>query len=191
MPKLAAVAPAGALKVRVEWSVGSRASKKEVVDLGPLIQSLKFYKPLRRNVRLFRSVHLIRDGRAIAWGADDIDMSASSVERLAEEAMSADELRQLMQANNLTHSELASALGRSRRQLENYLSGHHIPRIVGLACFGYSMRKRQAESPIGELIIQPTGQPPKVVSTARQPAVRQLTFEGSVLASGTALIVSQ
>jgi hypothetical protein len=148
MPKFAAVSAAGRLKVRVEWEAGSRIGKKEVVDLAPLIHSLKFYKKLRRNPRLFRSVHSIRDGRAIAWGkdSDELDMAATSIERLAEEAMSADELRNLIQVTGLTREELASAIGRSRRQMANYLAGEKIPRIVALACFGYSLRKKQVEA---------------------------------------------
>jgi hypothetical protein len=154
MPKLAAARAAGGLKVRVEWEAGNRVGKREVVDLAPLIHSLKFYKKLRQNPKLFRTVHLIRDGRAIAWGkgSEEIDLAATSVERLAEEAMNADELRNLIQMTGLTHAELASAIGRSRRQIENYLAGNEIPRIVGLACFGYSLRKRQVEAPVAELI---------------------------------------
>lgn len=173
MPKLAAISVAGGLKVRVVWEVGSRVGKTEVVDLAPLILSLKFYKRLRRNPKLFRTVHLIRDGRAIAWGkGDEIDMAATSIERLAEEAMSADELRSLIQMAGLTREELASAIGRSRRQIENYLAGHEIPRIVALACLGYSIRKKQIEAmhlPSRDEAAPPTGpaitiMPPPIAS---------------------------
>jgi hypothetical protein len=148
MPRLAAARAVGGLKVRVEWAAGSRVGEKEIVDLAPLIRSLKFYKKLRRNPKLFPTVHLIRDGRAIAWGkgSEEIDMAATSVERLAEEAMNSDELRNLIKMTGLTHAELASAIGRSCRQIANYLAGQKIPRIVALACFGYSLRKKQVEA---------------------------------------------
>jgi hypothetical protein len=74
--------------IRVFWTGGPRGSRSEIVDLSPLIDSHKFYAPLRQDPRLFASVHLINDGSAIAWGADDeIDMSAPSIQRLADESM--------------------------------------------------------------------------------------------------------
>ena len=73
--------------VRVSWRSGPRFAG-EVVDLSPLIDTHKFYAPLRKDPKLFASVHLINDGSAIAWGAhDEIDMSAPSIQRLAEETM--------------------------------------------------------------------------------------------------------
>jgi hypothetical protein len=87
MPRLGAVDPAGNLRVRVTWKRGLREPRTEVVDLGPLIGSLKFYKPLRDDRALFESVHLINMGSRIAWGRDDdIDMAATSLERLAGQA---------------------------------------------------------------------------------------------------------
>jgi hypothetical protein len=44
----------------------------------------KIYRPLHDNPELFKSVHLTADGTAIAWG--DIDMAATTIERLAEES---------------------------------------------------------------------------------------------------------
>jgi hypothetical protein len=74
--------------IRVSWTSGSRGARSDVVDLSPLIDSHKFYAPLRNDPKLFASVHLLNDGSAIAWGADDaIDMSAPSIQRLAEETM--------------------------------------------------------------------------------------------------------
>jgi hypothetical protein len=83
---------------------------------------------------------VIDDGYAIAWGNGSIDMSASSVERLAEEAMTGKDFCDFMKRNALTHQAAAAALGRSKRQIENYLQYETLPRMVVLACIGYEVR---------------------------------------------------
>ena len=96
MPKLASVKAYGTSSIRVTWKTGPRARKSETVDLSPLIFSFKFYKPLRADAKLFRNVELIDGGEAIAWGNRDIDMAATSIERLAEEAMTSTHLRKFI-----------------------------------------------------------------------------------------------
>jgi hypothetical protein len=87
MPKIARIEAADHLVVRAEWSAGFRAGRTDVVDLSPMINTLKLYRPLREDESLFRTVHLIEDGRVLAWGNDDqIVMAADNVEELAEEA---------------------------------------------------------------------------------------------------------
>ncbi len=149
MPKIAAVAVEDHLIVRATWAAGSRAGRTNVVDLSPLVHSLKHYRPLREDRALFRTLHLIEDGRILAWGDDDgIDMAADSVEELAEETMTADDLRDFLKANDLTHAEAAALLDRSRRQIENYLSGREpIPRLFVLACFGLVARRQTLDAP--------------------------------------------
>jgi hypothetical protein len=89
MPLIASVDPLDPYKVKVTWSAGLRSGTTDVVDLSPLIDSFRFYKPLRGNADLFRTVHVRDDGNAIAWRSDDeLDMSATSIERLAEESRS-------------------------------------------------------------------------------------------------------
>ena len=76
-------------------------------------------------------------------------MAADAVEELAEETMNADDLRAFLGVNELTHAEAAAKLDRSRRQIENYLSGSEaIPRIFVLACFGLLARSRVFSGPI-------------------------------------------
>jgi hypothetical protein len=58
----------GDLVLRIAWSAGIRANRVDVVDLSPLINSLKFYRPLRKDPSLFRSVHVIEHGTIVAWG---------------------------------------------------------------------------------------------------------------------------
>jgi hypothetical protein len=149
MPTIASVRKGrGALGVVVTWAKGARAGRTETIDLSPLVGALKVYKPLRDNPRLRASVHPIEEGHAIAWGEGDaIDMAATSLERLAEEAMTAEDLRAFMGQQNLTHAAAAALLGYSRRQIELYLSGAKpIPRVVALACHALKLRAERLES---------------------------------------------
>ena len=143
MPKLASVRSYGKSSIRVEWKPGTRAGKREIVDLSPLINSFKFYKDLRDDERLFKTVKLIDRGEAIAWGDGEIDMAATSVERLAEEAMTSADFQRWLVARNLTHGSAAALLGRSRRQIINYTKGSPIPRLVVLACYGLAAREQR------------------------------------------------
>ena len=144
MPRLGAVRAIDGSSVIVNWVEGARSGRADAISLLPLIDNFKFYDPLRRNTALFSTVHLIEDGNAIAWGKDDsIDMAATSIERLVEEAMTAEDFAAFLKRNRLTHQGAASALGRSRRQIEYYLSQGVIPRIIALACFGYEARRSQ------------------------------------------------
>ncbi len=142
MPELASVRPAGKLAVKVTWSKGPRAGRTETVDLAPLVLSFKLYKALRNDRSLFKSVHLVEDGRAIAWGDDEaIDMAATSIERLAEEGLTADEFQQFLEREGLTQEAAAAMLGYSRRQIAHYLAGDKpIPRVFALACRALALR---------------------------------------------------
>jgi hypothetical protein len=144
MPTIESVVPLSDYKIRVKWNESLRPHSVEEVDLEPLIETLKFYKPLRGNRKLFRTVHIVEDGDAIAWGNDEIDMAATSIERLAEESMTADEFKAFLSSNSLTRQRAATALGRSPRQIAYYITGQQpIPRILVLACYGYISRQQQ------------------------------------------------
>jgi hypothetical protein len=185
MPRLATVEVVRHLVVRVTWSAGTRTNRIDIVDLSPLINSLKFYRPLREDRSLFRTLHLIEGGAILAWGDDDkIDMAADSIEQLAEESMTSDDFRDFLNSNGLTHAEAAALLGYSRRQIEHYLSGEPIPRVVVMACFGLKARK-QSRTCIGHTSVEmlntntvstttdPPPEPPSLttkVPTAASPA---------------------
>ena len=141
MPIISAVKPAGEFKIFVSWNDGIRAKKEDVVDLSPLINSFRMFKSLRHDQELFGSIRVSDEGHAVAWGDGAVDMSATSIERLAEETMTSDDFRDFLRKHNLTHAEAAAVLGRSRRQIENYLSDGNIPRVVALACIGFSSRR--------------------------------------------------
>src|SRR5581483_8939648 len=85
MPKVAAVEVIDHLVIRVQWSEGTRQNRSDVVDLSPMINTFRLYRPLRDNEALFRTIHLIEGGRILAWGDDDsIDMLVDNVQELAE-----------------------------------------------------------------------------------------------------------
>jgi hypothetical protein len=130
--------------VAISWAAGKRLGRVDRVDLSPLIDSLRFYAPLRKNPALFETARLIDDGYAMAWGDSAIDMSAESVERLAEEAMTGTDFGAFLARNSLTHQAAAAVLGRSKRQVEHYLQYEQLPRMAALACFGYEARREVA-----------------------------------------------
>jgi hypothetical protein len=133
--------------IGVTWGKGPRDGRTDRVDLSPLIDTFKFYRPLRNDPTLFATVHTINGGSALAWGnADGIDMAADSVMRLAEETMTADDFRHFLERNNLTQEAAALLLGRSPRQLKYYLSAGVLPRIVSLACIGLEFHGLKARN---------------------------------------------
>jgi hypothetical protein len=128
-------------RIAVIWLAGRRPGREDIVDLSPLIDTHRFYAPLRRNAELFNTAQIINDGHAIAWGDGSIDMSAATIERLAEEAMTGADFSEFLRRHCLTHQAAAAALGRSKRQIENYLQYETLPRMVVLACIGYESRR--------------------------------------------------
>ena len=139
MPLIAGIHPVDAENriVKVTWAGGQRAGKTDVVDLSPLIDTHRFYRPLRNDPALFDTVHVVDNGEAVGWGDDSIDMSADSIERLAAETMTAEDFRAFLVRNKLTQEQAAAILGRSRRRIASYANEGGIPRIVALACRGY------------------------------------------------------
>jgi len=139
MPLIASVRPvdAGNRLVEVTWAGGNRRGRTDVVDLSPLIDTHRFYRPLRKDTALFDTIHVVDNGEAVGWADDAIDMSADSIERLAEEMMTAEDFRSFLGRNNLTQERAAVILGRSRRRIASYANEGGIPRIVALACRGY------------------------------------------------------
>jgi hypothetical protein len=141
LPKLARVSARDRYQVSVTWKAGARAGERGVIDLAPVILSYKMFRPLRANRALFRSVHLTVDGSAIAWGKDDaIDMAATTLERLADEKMTAADFKAFLKRHRLTLDAAAAQLGISRRLAAYYAEGRPIPRYIALACAGLEGR---------------------------------------------------
>ena len=150
LPRIAQMRVVDHLVIELTWAVGIRAGRTDVVDLSPMINAFKHYRPIRDDRALFATAHLIEEGGIIAWGNDDsIDMAADSIEALAEETLTPEDFQEFLNHYDFTHQEIAAHLGRSRRQIENYLAGSEpIPRIVALACFGLVARRGLMEGPI-------------------------------------------
>jgi hypothetical protein len=144
MPLIARVRPVDAENrlVEVTWADGNRQGRTDIVDLAPLIDTHRFYRPLRNDPGLFDTIHVMDNGEAVGWADDAIDMSADSIERLAEEMMTAEDFRSFLTRNNLTQEGAAVILGRSRRRIATYANEGGIPRIVALACRGYEAGAR-------------------------------------------------
>ena len=112
MPRIDSVSHHGAYEVVVSWASGPRERKADIVDLAPIVLTHKFYRPLRDNAEMLKTVHINDDGAAIAWGADDaIDMAATSIERLAEETMTSADFRAWLERHKFTYDAAAAQLG--------------------------------------------------------------------------------
>ncbi len=106
-----------------------------MVDLAPLILSKKIFAPLREDKALFRTVHVVEDGAAIAWGADGaIDVAATTVESLADETMTSVDFSDFLRRNGFSFDAAAAQLGISRRLVAYYAQERTIPRYIALAC---------------------------------------------------------
>jgi hypothetical protein len=119
LPRISRIRAFPDFRVAVIWAEGSRTGAADTVDLAPVINTYKFYRPLRKNKELFQTAHLVDDGNAIAWGDGTIDMSAELIEDIADQAM--------------TPKEFAST--------------GPIPRVVAPARYGHEARQ-QASDPV-------------------------------------------
>jgi acyl dehydratase len=93
LPRISGVRPVEGLAVAITWASGRRAGRTDVVDLAPVVKTLRFYRPLRHDAALFANVTVTEDGSALAWDGGRLDMAATTVERLAAETMSAEDFR--------------------------------------------------------------------------------------------------
>ena len=141
LPEIAMVAPGlGRFELLVTWMAGGPDT---VVDLAPDIFTFKAYASLREDAELFKSVRVVNEGSAIAWGPDDgIGMPATAVERLADEIWTEGDFRSFLEDTGLTRDAAAAQLGISRRLIGYYAKGRSIPRFIALAC--QELRRRLA-----------------------------------------------
>lgn len=143
LPRLAAVEPLPPCTLRVEWAEGTRAGREDFVDLRPVIYSYRIFRPLR-DEKLFATAARIEDGDAVAWAGEDLVMTADMIQSVADEGMSPKDFSAFLSRNKLTQESAAALLGRSRRQIANYVSVGPVPRIVALACYGFEAHRRDA-----------------------------------------------
>jgi hypothetical protein len=144
LPIIASIEPLPDLHLRVSWAEGERAGRVDDVDLSPMINTLKIYRPLRNNADLFQRAHLTEGGYAVAWDDNDLEMSAEAIEQLADIMMSPKEFDTFLKIHSFTHESFGQMFGYSRRQVFNFTKTGPIPRIVAWACRGYEMERRMA-----------------------------------------------
>ena len=143
LPRIVAVeADKKPLTLRVRWDQGGESR----VDVSGLIETFRVYEPLRRSTKLFRQARVGEYGADVVW-SDEIDMSADTLWRLAQEqagvTMSPDAFRRWRERRAYTLDAAAHALGVSRRMVAYYEQGEKpIPRVVALATRGLDLDGR-------------------------------------------------
>jgi hypothetical protein len=140
LPRISEIQALPDFRLAIAWTEGSRRGRTDVVDLAPVINTYKVYRPLRNNEELFQTARLVDDGNVVAWGDGRIDMSAELLEDIANETMTPQDFASFLERNGLTQEAAAALLGYSRRQIGNFVSVGPIPRVVALACYGYEVR---------------------------------------------------
>ena len=137
LPRIAAVAAdKKPLTLRIRWA----KAEESLVDVSGLVETFRVYEPLRHSPDLFSQARLGEHGADVVW-SDEIDMSADTLWRLAQEqsgaTMSPDAFRHWRERKAYTLDAAARALGLSRRMVAYYEQGERpIPRIVALATRG-------------------------------------------------------
>ena len=148
LPRVGSVQADNDFSIRVTWIGDVDPSLPTTIDLAPIILTYKFYRPLRDDPELFRTVHVANDGTAIAWGKnDEIDMATTTIEHLASEVMQKSDFRAWLEKNRLTLDAAAAQLGISRRLAAYFASGEKpIPRYIALACAYLDKRFNSVQS---------------------------------------------
>ena len=155
LPRMATVRPLPNYLLQVKWAEGARARREDLVDVSPAIFGYKIYRPLR-DEHLFLTGSIAEDGDAVAWGNEDLMMSADTIQSLAQESWTPKEFVEFLVRAKLTQESAAALLGRSRRQIATYATIGPIPRVVALACYGLeSLRRDRFIHGTGETIGQP------------------------------------
>lgn len=124
------------------WEHGGES----LVDVSGLIESFRAYMPLRQSAGLFSQVSVGEYGTDVVW-SDELDMSADTLWRLAQEqsgaTMTAEAFHKWRERKAYTLDGAASALGISRRMVAYYDHGDKpIPRVVALATLALDQSSR-------------------------------------------------
>src|SRR5215510_14297578 len=87
LPRISEIRALPDFRLAIVWAAGSRTGRADFVDLAPVINTYKLYRPLRNNEELFRTARLVDHGNVVEWGDGTIDMPAELIKDLANEAM--------------------------------------------------------------------------------------------------------
>ncbi|MDE3175946.1 MAG: helix-turn-helix domain-containing protein [Pseudomonadota bacterium] len=133
LPRIVAVsADEKPLTLRIRWDKADESA----VDVSGLVETFRVYEPLR-SPETFARVRVGEHGTDVVW-SDEIDMSADTLWRLAQEqtgaSMSPQAFKHWRERKAYTFDTAARALGLSRRMVAYYEQGAKpIPRVVALA----------------------------------------------------------
>lgn len=141
LPRIARVASQDPSTLIVTWAAGRRTGQVDRVDIAPIINTYKIFRPLRKDADLFATVRVAEGGHVVAWKGDDLELPAEAIEDLAEQTMTPAGFVAFMERNELTEEAIAAILGYSRRQIGYFKTTGPIPRVVALACKGYEKEK--------------------------------------------------
>jgi DNA-binding XRE family transcriptional regulator len=127
------VAGSEPLTLRIRWNTGDETP----VTIADIVNSFRFYSPLRNDPGLFRQAKVGEFGADVVWPGG-LDMSNDTLWRLAQEqaglTMTAEAFRRWRERRAFTLDAAARALGISRRTVAYYEKGERpIPRVVALA----------------------------------------------------------
>jgi hypothetical protein len=128
LPRIKEAVPLDGRKIRVTFHDG----RTKTVDLGPIVESHRFFIALRDNDELFRSFKVSEWGEAIEWN-DELDYPADGLEALPSVDFTNEDFRNAMDELRLTLDGMAAALGVSRRLIADYRKDKPIPRHIGFA----------------------------------------------------------
>jgi len=116
--------------LKLVWHDG----RTDRADLAGVVFRYKVFARLRDNPKLFRAIRLVDRGLGIEW-ADDMDYSAQSLRRLADEQrpMTGEELRAFEAEHGLTAADTAAVLDIGVRTVKAYRRAQRLPTPVAMA----------------------------------------------------------
>ena len=142
--RLVSVIPKENLKLSATYSDGRVLH----VDLSDLANRLQVFAALE-NPTEFTTVKVADFGWTLEWDCGASLDSDRLIELALEQTGMTDNVsfRRWQDANNLSLTDAANAIGLTRRTVSQYRTGARpVPRIVGLACKGWEAEHRQSQS---------------------------------------------
>ncbi|MBV5298409.1 MAG: DUF2442 domain-containing protein [Rhodoferax sp.] len=142
--RLVSVTPKENLKLSAAYSDGRVLQ----VDLSDLASRLQTFAALE-NPAEFTTAKVTDFGWTLEWDCGASLDSDRLIELALEQTGMADNVsfRRWQDANNLSLTDAANAIGLTRRTVSQYRTGARpVPRIVGLACKGWEAERQQRQN---------------------------------------------
>ena len=142
--RLVSVTPMENLKLSAAYSDGRVLQ----VDLSDLASRLQTFAALEKPAE-FTTAKVADFGWTLEWDCGASLDSDRLIELALEQTGMADNVsfRRWQDANNLSLTDAANAIGLTRRTVSQYRTGARpVPRIVGLACKGWEAERQQRQT---------------------------------------------